>query len=230
MMDIEQKLFRTPQDALIFAFNYSMQQQGRSGMALLGAPSLRTGKGLSGNDGAGQAGMIRSELGVLSELERAIIAVRFAPKMVPCNCRNACCRGYSINPEWNEGIRVIEQAALALFSGHVSNYRLRRRLVEKAMGEKIELKEIAREAGVTENTVGAHWKIIKEWLLGRSKPRHVKGGERSRVAEADGLHGADVAIDSDNADAQSAVDGVVSLARKHADNVLSHLSFIGTHQ
>ncbi|QGZ56739.1 hypothetical protein [Paraburkholderia acidiphila] len=59
MSETTEKLFRTPQDALVFAFNYSMHGQGRPLVDRLAAPSPRTGKGLSGNDGAGQAGMVR---------------------------------------------------------------------------------------------------------------------------------------------------------------------------
>ena len=47
MIDTEEKLFRTPQEALVFAFNYSMQQQGRPLADRLASPAARTGKGLS---------------------------------------------------------------------------------------------------------------------------------------------------------------------------------------
>lgn len=54
-----EKLFRTTEDALRFMFSYSMAQQGRPLADRLASPSGRNGKGLSGNDGAGQAGMVR---------------------------------------------------------------------------------------------------------------------------------------------------------------------------
>ncbi len=90
----ERKLFRTPQDALTFAFNYSMQQQDRPLMDRLAAPAARTGKGLSGMDGAGQAGMICRVIGSLdNRYEEAALIARFAPRTIVCNCKSPCCAG-----------------------------------------------------------------------------------------------------------------------------------------
>lgn len=216
------KLFRTPQDALIFAFNYSMQQNERPLADRLASPSARSGKGLSGNDGAGQAGMVRCELKVLTDLDMAILIARFAPRSTPCACRNPCCSGYRMNQEWSDAVRVLEQAALTQLSGHVSNYRLRRRLVEKAVGVKIELKALAKESGVSEKTVAAHWKIIKEWTGGRPKQKSSKAPGRIRSDDAN------VSADSDDeAQPLAAIDGIESSARKRADAILSLLSFVG---
>ena len=220
---IERKLFRTPQEALVYAFNYSMQQQDRPLADRLASPGARTGKGLSGNDGAGQSGMIRRELEALTELEMAFLTARFAPRSTPCACRNPCCSGYRMNKEWSDAVRVLEQAALAQLAGHVSNYRVRRRLIEKAVGVKVELKALAKESGVSEKTVAAHWKIIKEWIGGRSKQRSSKPPGRVIV------DGANVAQtdDAEESRAQSAVDGIESSARKRADAILSLLPFVG---
>lgn len=54
-----EKLFRTPEDALRFAFSYSMAQQGRPLADRLASPGARNSKGLAGTVGAGQAGMVR---------------------------------------------------------------------------------------------------------------------------------------------------------------------------
>ena len=204
MTEAQEMLFRTPQDALVFAFNYTMQQAGRPLMDRLASPGTRPGKGLSGNDGAAQAGMIRRELEALSEIEVAVLVARFAPRSNPCSCKNPCCSGYKPNPEWTDAVRVLEQAAVALFAGHVSHYRLRRRLVEKSIGVKVELKALAKECGVAEKTVSAHWKIIKEWMRGRPM-QHAKGAT----------------------EAATAVDGLESAARKRVDNLLSVMPFIG---
>lgn len=220
---VERKLFRTPQEALVYAFNYSMQQQDRPLADRLASPGARTGKGLSGNDGAGQAGMIRRELMELTELELAILIARFAPRSTPCACRNPCCSGHRMNQEWSDAMRVLEQAALMQLSGHVSNYRLRRRLVEKAVGVKIELKAIAKESGVSEKTVAAHWKIIKEWTGGLPKQKSSKAPGRIRSDDAN------VSADpEEEAQPLAAVDGLESTARKRADAILSLLSFVGT--
>jgi hypothetical protein len=204
MTETIEKLFRTPQEALIFAFNYSMQQQDRPLMDRLASPAARTGKGLSGNDGAAQAGMIRREMEELSELQRAALIARYAPRSMPCSCRRPCCSGYQINQEWDAAIRVLEQGALTMLAGRVSQYRMRRKLVEQIFGVKVVLKDLAEQCGVHQNTATEHRKIIRLWICGQ-KAQHAKGGR----------------------EAVSAVDGIESSARKKIDNLLSCLDFVG---
>ncbi|MFT0167499.1 hypothetical protein ACLKMY_00525 [Paraburkholderia mimosarum] len=256
MSETPEKLFRTPQDALVFAFNYSMHGQGRPLMDRLAAPSLRTGKGLSGNDGAGQAGMVRRfidgadsveylrglwewahanytkteieqleaaderglifleeqrrcnsvyiELEQLTIVERAVIVARFAPKSFRCNCKRACCSGYTPNPEWQDAIRDLTHAALTPLSGHLSHHLVRRKLIEQVFDVKVKLEQLAEKASVSKNTVTAHRKIIKLWLSGR--PAIPAKGDR---------------------EAQPAVEGIESTARKKIDNLLSSASFVG---
>lgn len=217
---VSEKKFRTPVDALIFAFHYSMQQQGRPLSDRLSAPSGRTGNGLSGNDGAAQAGMIWRELQDVSPLERAVLVARYAPKSIPCTCANPCCSGYKPNPTWNNAIRDLEQHALTLLAGRLSLYRLRRGLVEKAIGVKRQISELAKECEVDEKTAAAHWKIIKEWISGRPAIHRSAQGGRVKTEFAN--------IDmSDGDESLQAEDGLLSMARKNADNLLSGLSFIG---
>lgn len=213
-----EKLFRTPEDALRFAFNYSMQQQGRPLADRMASPGGRTSKGLSGNDGAAQAGMIWNELKQLSDIERAVLIARHAPKDRTCTCKNSCCSGYTPNEEWMDAIRALEQAALTMLSGHISNYRLRRGLVEKAIGAKLEVKSLAKLCGVSEKTAGVHWRIIKDWMHGTPARHPVSRKDRSRSEYAD----------VGNAEESTpAVDGLYSAARKHVDSLLSTLDFIG---
>ncbi|MFP3186792.1 MAG: hypothetical protein RXS25_39500 [Paraburkholderia sp.] len=226
MTDTEQKLFRTPQDALVFAFNYSTQTRDRSAMDRMAAPSPRTGKGLSGNDGAAQAGMIRRELEQLTDIERAVLVARFAPRSSPCACGRACCCGHIPNPEYADAIRTLEQAAMAILpSGTLVHYQLRRGLVEKATGIKIEIKALAIKCGVAERTAYAHWEVIKHWFLGTAKPKKSKEARRRRVAAGGGA--ADIPGESELVtEVATAVDGIESKARKHADELLSALDCV----
>ncbi|MFM0270114.1 DNA-binding protein [Paraburkholderia aspalathi] len=226
MIDTEQKLFRSAQDAMIFAFSYSMQTRDRSAVDRMAAPSPRTGKGLSGNDGAAQAGMIRRELEELTAIERAVLVARFAPRSSPCACGRACCCGHTPNPEYQEAIRTLEQAAMSILpSGTIVHYQLRRGLVEKATGIKIEIKALAIKCGVAERTAYAHWEVIKHWFLGTAKPKKSKEAKRKRVAAGDGV--ADVPNESElQPEVATAVDGIESKARKHADELLSGLDFV----
>lgn len=233
-------LFRTPQAALVFAFNYSMQQQGRPLADRMASPAARTGKGLSGVDGAAQAGMIRRVMGglnqadtsplsrwidiqataidedtrrwsliawemeQLTEFERAALIARFAPHSMACSCKRSCCAGYTLNPEWDAAIRVLEQGALTVLSGHFSHYLLRRKIVEKIFGEKVVLERIAEQCGAHKNTATAHGKIIKLWISGQ-KAQHAKGDREPTPA----------------------IDGIESSARKKIDTALTTLGFVG---
>ncbi|MEX3691868.1 hypothetical protein AB3X91_09000 [Paraburkholderia sp. BR14263] len=235
MTETVETLFRTPQDALIFAFNYSMQRADRSLVDRLAAPSPRTGKGLSGNDGAGQAGMIRRELEQLSDIERAVLVARFAPRAWPCACGRACCSGYTPNPEYLEAVSLLTQAAMSVLAGRIVHYQLRRALVEKAVGAKVEIKTLALKCDVSEKTAEAHWQIIKRWLQGRAKPKKVKPSKRTRTAV--GVGAADVTDEAhlhdetvEQPEVATAFDGLESNARKRADEILSMLPFIGTEQ
>lgn len=215
---VTEKMFRTPVDALIFAFNYSMQQQGRPLSDRLSAPGGRTSKGLSGNDGAAQAGMIWRELQDVAPLERAVLIARYAPRSLPCTCTNACCSGYRPNPEWNEAIRMLEQHALTLLAGRLSLYRLRRGLVEKAIGVKHQINDLAKKCEVDEKTAAAHWKIIKEWIGGKPAVHRSAKGDRVDTEFAN------VGMSDESRQAE---DGLLSTARKNADTLLSGLNFIG---
>ena len=217
MTEVIEKLFRTPEAALIFAFNYSMQRQDRPAMNRMAMPAGRRGIGLAGLDGAGQGGMILRELDPLSDSEMAALLGRYAPRSQPCACGSACCSQHRPNPEWEAAIRHLEQEALSLFSGHIVHYRLRRRLVEKSLGVKMELKTLALECEVSENTAAAHWKIIREWMQGVSGRRNGKA-KRVRSEHAD--------VDASDPHVETR-DGLLSRARKHSDSILSHLPFIG---
>lgn len=226
MTETTEQLFRTPQDAMRYAFSYAMQQQDRPLADRLAAPSARTGKGLHGNDGAGQAGMIRRELAQLSDVDRAVLVALFAPRSYPCACGSACCSRHTPNPEYSAAITLLTEKALSQLSGHLSNYQLRRGLVEKALGTKITIKALATKCEVTEKTADAHWRIIRDWIGGTPKKKSKKVAKRARVAA--GIAVADVAHTDEDEEAQTrtAVDGIASAARKRADGLLSTLSFI----
>ena len=76
-------LFINAHSALVFAFNFSGQCYDRPMMNRMAAPSVGTGKGLVGLDGAAQAGMIRGEVKSLGKLAEAILIARFAPHSMP---------------------------------------------------------------------------------------------------------------------------------------------------
>lgn len=161
-------LFRSAHAALVYALNYSMQQYDRPLMnkAMSGKPEGE-GKGLSGVDGAGQAGMIRAELARLAPLHQAVLVASIAPQQVPCECRAACCGGWKTNPEWSDAVSELTTvAAAAALAGCVSNGRLRSGLIQRLLGAKATLADLAARHDVDEKTAGAHSAKLKRWLFG----------------------------------------------------------------
>lgn len=175
-------MFKSAHAALVFALNYSMQQYDRPLMnRALAGKREGEGKGLSGLDGAGQAGMIRAELERLKPIEQAALVAHAAPSQIQCECRAACCSGWKVNPEWQDAMSVLSSAAASgALSGCVSNGRLRSALIQRIFGAKVTLTELAERYGVDENTAGAHHAKLKRWLFGAT--------ERNRLFGTQGLH------------------------------------------
>lgn len=166
-------LFPSAHAALTFALNFSMQQYDRPLMNRIASGELTAGmtpgggKGLSGLDGAGQAGMIRAELERLKPIEQAVLVAQAAPSQIPCACGVACCSGWKINPEWQDAMSVLTSAAApAALPGCVSNGRLRSALIQRLFGAKVGLAELAERYDKNEKTVSAHQAKLKRWLFG----------------------------------------------------------------
>lgn len=161
-------LFKSAHAALVFALNYSMQQYDRPLMNRKAAgPAAGPGKGLSGVDGAGQAGMVRVELAQLPPIEQAVLVASIAPQQLPCDCKVSCCSGWKINQEWANAMSDLTTAAAAgALSGCMSNGRLRSMLIQRLFGAKVTLSKLAEEHRVDERTVSAHHAKLKRWLFG----------------------------------------------------------------
>jgi hypothetical protein len=173
---MDEPLFKSASDALAFAFNFTMQQYDRPLInRLADGPGLRTGRGLSGTDGAATAGTIRRHVADLALLDQSALVSRFAPVQTDCSCGRPCCRGKVPNFEWQSAIRVLadygEREALA---NCTINRNLTLLALRKLLGAKTTTLEIAQSAGVAENTAAAHLGRLKVWYRGESVG---KGGE-----------------------------------------------------
>ncbi|MDH2052866.1 hypothetical protein [Achromobacter marplatensis] len=180
-------LFSSAHAALTFALSYSMQQYDRPFMNKVASGELTagmapdSGKGLSGLDGAGQAGMIRAELARLKPIEQAVLVAHAAPSQIPCACGVACCSGWKTNPEWQDAMSVLTAAAASgALPGCVSNGRLRSSLIQRLFGAKLTLAELAERYDVDDKTASAHHAKLKRWLFGSAG--------RKGKDEAEGLH------------------------------------------
>lgn len=162
----DEVLFKSAADALRFAFNYSHQQYDRPLMNRLATKSSGEGKGLVGQDGAGQAGMIRSRLEKLPHLYRVVLAARYAPHSFPCTCGRPCCAGTVFNLEWREAVGAVASYACEIVPGGVAQYRLRRGLLFRHFGPRTLMSDIAKKSGVNVDTATAHNRALMEWLLG----------------------------------------------------------------
>jgi len=192
----EEALFKSADAALTFAYNFSGQSYDRPTMNRMADGPSRPGKGLSGLDGAGQAGLIRSEIAELGPFQVAIVTAFYAPHTLPCSCRRSCCSGSRENPEWAEAIGLITQMAIGQLSGHGSNHRLRRGIVTKCFRAKLSIIELADQCNVNRDTASDHNAKIALWLLGYRPKKPGQGQpivgeiERARIAAGERLHAA----------------------------------------
>lgn len=164
-------LFKSAADALRFAFNYSHQQYDRPLMNRLATKSEGSGKGLVGQDGAGQAGMIRSRLGKLPHMHRMILAARFIPRNFPCSCGSTCCSGKEKNLAWEEAASAVGAYACEALEGGAGRYRLRTQLVRRFYGSGDTLGDVAEEVGVSLRTVESEAPLVIGWLRGYRIPQ-----------------------------------------------------------
>lgn len=154
-------LFGSTHAALVFAFNFSHQAYDRPVMNRMADGPKRSGKGLVGLDGAGQAGMIRAEVATLKPEEQHLLITKFSPRTEQCECRAPCCAGRRPAIEWLESIEWLIQYVLrAGLTGQVSHYQMRRMLVMKSCGVKTTQLEIADRCGVSRATVAEYMERI----------------------------------------------------------------------
>jgi hypothetical protein len=165
---MDEPLFKSAPDALAFAFNFTMQQYDRPLMnRLADGPGIRTGKGLSGMDGAGQAAIIRRHVSTLTALDQAVLVSRFAPAQIDCACRRPCCRGKLPNFEWQGGIRMLaDYAERDGLKGCSINRGLTLLILRKLLGHKIQMIDIANGASVAEKTASLQHGRLKLWFRG----------------------------------------------------------------
>lgn len=177
-------VFRDVVHALRYAYSFNSQQYGKSLMARMYGPP-GSGRGLSGIDGAGQAGFILAEVAKLQLVQQAVLFVRYSPSDFPCSCGALCCSKRRPNREWTVTIEWLAEHTAVLFSGCLSNVRLRRVLVRDVLlGEKMDYTALGKQFGVDRHTVAKHALCIKTALIGT---RHQKGEFDRAFERADEL-------------------------------------------
>lgn len=182
VIQIEPSLFKNVHAALAFAFNYRHGQVKRPYLATLAGGPTRSGRGLGGTDGAGQAGMIKAEVQAMAKFHGSIVIARFSQARVPCSCKAPCCNGYRLGEDWGEAVDALaEEVKDRALDGLRVNYQLRKSLVVRFLElremQDVTLKDIAKTCGVNRDTAGAHNAKIVACL---------REGERLAMYEVEG--------------------------------------------
>lgn len=146
--DESQPLFRTAHDAVRWALSddrVALQQ-----VSTYRAPG--SGRGLSGFDGAAQAGMILSHIRELRSPLNHLIVAQAASVKLPCTCGRDCCSGWTTNRRWAD---AVEAVAVWWESEHqeCSRPRLLRGCLRRFFGENVGMDTLARRAGLHRATV-----------------------------------------------------------------------------
>jgi len=150
---------------MMFAFNYrgapALSVMNRMGQDPSGMP----GKGLSGLDGAAQAGIIRCKLHTLGMLHEAILIADIAPRSQPCPCRSSCCSGYTRNQEWSDAVNWLsDNVRENALDGHRTTHPIRRACVEVYFGAKITAVKMAADLEISEDTAGVMIRKVRRYL------------------------------------------------------------------
>jgi len=170
------QIFASSHNALLFAFNFSHQAYEPPLMNRLAwGPTEGISKGLSGTDGAGQAGMILDLLRKLTYAQQFVLIVKFAPSTWPCQCRSQCCQGFKRNMDWEEAVNQLGLIAVTeVLTGSISNRQLRNAMIKKSFGfDGMPISDIAKRCGVSERTAAGQHAQIRRWLRGERSRKEV---------------------------------------------------------
>ena len=147
---MEDYLFDSLHGALTFAYRYSGQQYSPSLMAQMMRGPMKSGKGLSGLDGAGQAGIIRGLVARLDIYEQKMIAARFS----------------AVEREYIEARLYLVPVVIACMPTGMHSRRATDLLVQKWFGLRLNIQGVAEEAGKHRNTISPQWRVVKDTLNG----------------------------------------------------------------
>ena len=155
-MAADSPLFRSTHDALIFCFEYAGQQSPRTPMtSLLKGGNIGSGKGLSGLDGAAQAGFILAAVGRLPDVQHNVIVARYHRATHECECCEQPTRSY----EWRNAIDALTHCVEL----EGVNKKVRLMLVERVFnGTKISIDRISKENSLNNRTLYRQLASIKE--------------------------------------------------------------------
>lgn len=142
----EEPLFKSTHDALVYAFQYANQQSPKTPMtSLMRSVSIGSGKGLSGVDGAAQAGMILAEVCRLPDDQHNVIVARYGHVLHECSH----CEQDAPSEEWRSAIDALSHC-VELEGVH---RKVRRMMVERAIcGGKLDIDHLCKRYSLGRTT------------------------------------------------------------------------------
>jgi hypothetical protein len=145
-------LFKDVISALTFAYRYSSQQYPVSGVSKLSkGQNIGNDKGLIGQDGAAQAGLIQAAVDRMPREQRAALIARHATRSEPCDCDRECCTGEKITRTYRDALTHLIDWSFAAAPAGID--RQTRAMICRAYFEQIRLaveferRKVARSTG-----------------------------------------------------------------------------------
>jgi hypothetical protein len=164
LLQLERPVFANARDAVRFAYT-------REGSANRPASARMTdktgsgGRGLGGNDGAAQAGIIVAVLRKIGPVFNAIVIADSVPPVVPCHCKRSCCVGTRMFTPWHDAIAALTLASILIPCR--ASEPLRTDLIMKSFTRGgPTLAKIAETHSIDPDTVTKHHRTITRWLKG----------------------------------------------------------------
>lgn len=183
---VENSLFESAHEAIVFAFHRSSNTVASPLMNRLAGGTGGTGKGLGGLNGSGQAGLILRRLSELGPMHMAVLRARYGVREYAC----ACCEQPVAHHEWLGAIRTIAESAHSMLAMPSVKPELCRDLVIRYFSSnKRPLEDIGSRHGSSRSTAARAYGEIVLWLRGSRKGKGdqpgPKGLEASVFAQAD---------------------------------------------
>ncbi|MCQ9615927.1 hypothetical protein L1889_03765 [Paenalcaligenes niemegkensis] len=182
---IEQPLFDTTHQALAFAFRRSNGAVSRPMMNRLASAGSSSDRGLGGDDGVAQAGLILRRLTQLGPLHVAILKARYGVRERICSC----CEQPAPHFEWLGAIRTVSETGYARLSmPSVTPEMVRDLAIRYYSTPKHPLEDIGSRHGVSLSTASRANGEIVLWLRGPRKSKdNQQGEEAAAYSGADSL-------------------------------------------
>ncbi len=154
-------IFKSAQEAVLFACHFSSQQYAMSPMAkILQRGGSGSGRGLIGLDGAAQAGMVMAEVDKLQKPHAWAVKARSAPHREQCSCTSACCGGWKPNPVFNEALSWLADHLVEVLEVLPPLRAFRVGVLARYFGAKLSVADLADDHGIPKRTAERHAKAI----------------------------------------------------------------------